>query len=78
MPSAALLYRVVLRHSSVVIPRVSYQAYVAKKVDALLGKYFAAGLIQHLTSSYSNRLVVIPKRSGGVAITINYKKLNNI
>ena len=37
-----------------------------------------AGLIQHLTSLYSSPLVVMLKKSGGVRITVNYKKLNKI
>ena len=49
---------------------------LAKEVNATLIQYLAAGLIQHSTSPYSSPLVVIPKRSGGVRITVNYKKLN--
>ena len=44
---------------------------LAKKVDANLNQYLAAGLIQHSTSPYSSPLVVIPKKSGGVRITVN-------
>ena len=51
---------------------------LAKKVDATLNQYLAAGLIQHSTSPYSSPLVVVPKTSGGVQITVNYKKLNDI
>ena len=51
---------------------------MAREVDATLNPYLAAGLIQHLTSPYSSPMVVIPKRSGGVRITVNYKKLNQI
>ena len=36
------------------------------------------GLIQHSTSPYSSPMVAIPKKDGGVRITINYKKLNAI
>ena len=35
-------------------------------------------MIQHSTSPYSSPLVVIPKKSGGVPITVNYKKINKI
>ena len=49
---------------------------LAKEVDATLNKHLAAGLIQHPTSPYSSPLVVIPKTSGGVRITVIYKKLN--
>ena len=49
---------------------------IAKQVDAILDQYLAAGLIQHSTSPYSSPLVVIPKKSGGVRITVNYRKLN--
>ncbi|CAB1101426.1 unnamed protein product [Ectocarpus sp. CCAP 1310/34] len=51
---------------------------VAKQVDAILDQYLAAGLIQHSTSPYSSPLVVIPKKSGGVRITVNYRKLNKL
>ena len=48
-------------------------------MDATLNQYLAAGLIQHSTSPhFSSPLVVIPKTSGGVRITVNYKKLNQI
>ena len=40
---------------------------LAEEVDAALNQYLAAGLIQHSTSPYSSPLVVIPKKSGGVA-----------
>ncbi|CAB1097244.1 unnamed protein product [Ectocarpus sp. CCAP 1310/34] len=51
---------------------------VAKQVDAILDQYLAAGLIQRSTSRYSRPLVVIPKKSGGVRITVNYRKLNKL
>ena len=51
---------------------------LGKEVDATLNQYLAAGLIQHSTSPYSSPLVVVPKKSGGVRITVNYKKLNKI
>ena len=49
---------------------------LAKDVDATLDEYLAPGLIQHSISPYSSPLVVVPKKSGGVRITVNYKKLN--
>ena len=51
---------------------------LAKKADAVLDQYLAAGLIQHSTSPSSSPMVAIPKKDGGVRITINYKKLNAI
>ena len=51
---------------------------VSKQVDAILDQYLAAGLIQHSNSPFSSPLVVIPKKDGGVRITVNYKKLNKI
>ena len=51
---------------------------VAEEVDATRNQYIAAGVIQHSISPYSNPLVVIPKKSGGVRITVNYKKFNLI
>ena len=44
---------------------------LAKEVDATLNPYLAVGLIQHSTSPFSSPLVVIPKKSGGVKITVN-------
>ena len=49
---------------------------LVKEVDATLIQYLAAGLIQNSTSPYSSPPVVIPKKSGGVSIPVNYKKLN--
>ena len=49
----------------------------AKQVDAVLDKFFASGLIQHSTSP-ACPVVVIPKTSGGIRITVNYKKLNKL
>ena len=51
---------------------------LAIEVDATLNQYLAAGQIQHSTSPYSSPLVAIPKQSGGVRITVTYKKLNQI
>ena len=51
---------------------------MANEVEVTLDYYLAAGLIQHSTSTYSSPLVVIPKKSGGVRITVNYKKPNQI
>ena len=51
----------------------------AKGVDATLKQYLAkssTGLIQYSTSPYSSPLVVIPKKSGGVRITVH--KLNQV
>ena len=48
---------------------------VAKQVDTILDKYLAAGLLQHSTLPYASPVVIIPKKSGGIRLTINYKKL---
>ena len=47
-------------------------------MDTILDEYLAAGPTQHSTSPYSSPVVIIPKKSGGIRHTINYKKLNNI
>ena len=47
----------------------------AKQMDAVLEKFFAAGLIQHSTSPWASPVVVIPNILGGIRITVNYKKL---
>ena len=44
---------------------------LTKEVDATLNHYLASGLIQHSISLYLSPLVVIPKKSGGVKITVN-------
>ena len=51
---------------------------LAKGVDATLNQYLVADLIQQSTSPNSSPLVIIPKEPGGVRITTNYKKLNQI
>ena len=51
---------------------------LAKEVDATLNQYLATCLIQHSASRYSSPLVVIRKKSRGVRIMVNYKKLNKI
>ena len=51
---------------------------IAKQVDLVLDEYLSAGLTQHSTSPSSSPIVVIPKRSGGTRVTVNYKKLNSI
>ena len=51
---------------------------LAEVVDATLNQYLVVGLIQHSTSLYSSPLMVIPKKSRGARITVNYRKLNQI
>lgn len=51
---------------------------LAHEVDATLNQHLAAGLIQLSTPPYSSPLVVIPKTSAGVKITVNYKKISQI
>ena len=51
---------------------------LSEEVDAIFNQYHAAGLIQHSTSRYSSLLVVVPKTSMGVRITVNHKKLNHV
>ena len=49
-----------------------------KQVGAILDSYLAVGLIQHSTSPRSSPLVCVPKKSGGIRITVNYQKLNKV
>ena len=51
---------------------------LSKQVDAILDSYLAAGLIQHSTSPWFSPLVCVPKKSGGIQITVNYQKLNKV
>ena len=51
---------------------------LAKEVDVALNQYLAAGVIQYSISPCSSQLVVIRKKSGGVRITVTYKKLNKV
>ena len=64
--------------SAPVTSRPHHLNHIHKEVEATLDQYLAAGLIQRSTSPYSSPLVVIPKKSGGVWITVNYKNLNQI
>ena len=49
-----------------------------KQADAILDSYIGAGLIQNSTSPWSSPLVCVPKKSGGIRITVNYQKLNKV
>ena len=51
---------------------------LSKQVDAILDFCLAAGLIQHSTSPWSSSLVCVPKKSGGIRITVNYKNLKKV
>ena len=50
----------------------------SKQADAVLASYLAAGLIQHSALPWSSPLVCVPKKSGGIRITVNYQKLNKV
>ena len=51
---------------------------LSKQADTILDSHLATGLIQHSTSPWSSPVVSVPKKSGGIRITVNYRKLNNI
>ena len=51
---------------------------LSKQADAILDSYLAASFIQHSTSPWSSPLVCVPKKSGGIRITVNYQKLNKV
>ena len=51
---------------------------LSKQVDAILDSYLAAALIQHSASPWSSPLVCVPKKSGGIRITVNYQTLNKV
>ena len=51
---------------------------LSNQADAILDSYLAAGLIQHSTSPWSSPLVCVPKKSGGIRITVNYQTLNKV
>ena len=51
---------------------------LSKQVHVTLDSYLAAGLIQHSASPWSSPLVCVPKKSGGIRITVNYPKLNKV
>ena len=55
-----------------------FNPVLSKQVDAILDSYLAAALIQHSASPWSSPLVCVPKKSGGISITVNYKKLNKV
>lgn len=56
----------------------SVDPVVAKQVDITLDKYPAAGLLQHSTSPYCSPIVLVPKKSSGLRITITYQRLNKV
>ena len=47
-------------------------------MDVIFDFYLAAGLMQHSTSPWFSPLVCVPKKSGGIRITVNYQKLNKV
>ena len=51
---------------------------LSKRVYAILDSYLAASLIQHSTSPWSSPLLCVPKKSGGIRITVNCQKLNKV
>ena len=51
---------------------------LSKQVDAILDSYLATDLIQHSALPWSSPLVCVPKKSGGIRITVNYEKLNKV
>ena len=51
---------------------------LSELVDAMLDFYLAAGLIHHSTSPWSSPLVCVPKKSGGIRLTVNFQKLNKV
>ena len=51
---------------------------LSKHVVTIPDSYLVAGLIQHSASPWSSPLVCVPKKSGGIRITVNYQKLNNV
>ena len=64
-------------------PPVTYCPYrvnplVANQMHTSLDVNIAAGLIQHSTLPYASPVVIMPKKSGGIRLTISCKKLNSI
>ena len=51
---------------------------LSKQADAILDSYLAAGLIQHSTSPWSSPLVCVPKKSGGIRITVICQKFSKV
>ena len=70
------IFSVLPNNSPVTSRPYRINAPVAKKVDAVLDKILAAGLIQDSISPWTSPVVVIPNKSGDIRITVNYKKLN--
>ena len=51
---------------------------LSKQVDAIMDSYLASGLIQYSTSPWSSPLVCVPKKLGGIRITVNYQEMNKV
>lgn len=43
-------------------------------IDATIERYLAAGLNYHSTSTYRSSIIVIPKKDGGLRITVDYRR----
>ena len=47
-------------------------------MDTILDEFLAAGLVRHSTPPSASPVVIIPKKSGGIRLAINYRRLYNI
>ena len=47
-------------------------------MDEVLDEFLATGLIQYSISPWASPVVVIPKKSVGIRITVNYSMLNKL
>ena len=79
-PCSLLPFKITVppKRSSVTSQPYHINPPTTKQVNAVLDKFLAAGLIQHSTSPWASPVVVIPNTSGGIRITVNYKKLNKL
>ena len=77
---ALMLFEILVGDSAPVTswPHRIKTLHCPQKMGATLNQYLAAGSIQHSTSPYSSPLFVIPKKSGRVIITVNYKEFYQI